>query len=73
MMHQQNSNAMHVEESVDVLIRKLENQGKKIKIIGDGDDDEESRSPKKTGRKTRSKAKLIDQEIVEDTKKVEEI
>jgi uncharacterized protein YlzI (FlbEa/FlbD family) len=28
---------MHVEESVDELIRKLENQGKKIKII---DDDE---------------------------------
>ena len=31
---------MHVEESVDELIRKLENQGKKIKIINDDDNDE---------------------------------
>jgi len=31
---------MHVEESVDELIRKLENQGKKIKIIDDDDIDE---------------------------------
>lgn len=31
---------MRVEESVDELIRKLENQGKKIKIINDDDDDE---------------------------------
>jgi hypothetical protein len=29
---------MHVEESVDELIRKLENQGKKIKILNDNDD-----------------------------------
>ena len=40
MNHMQNQNSMHVEESVDVLIRKLENQGKKIKILNDDDDDE---------------------------------
>jgi hypothetical protein len=64
---------MHVEESVDVLIRKLENQGKKIKIITDDEDEVDTRSPKKTGKKTKSKSKLIEQEMVEDTKKVEEI
>jgi hypothetical protein len=38
MNHQQSiNNKMHVEESVDELIRKLENQGKKIKIIDDED------------------------------------
>ena len=39
--HQQSiqKNTMHVEESVDELIRKLENQGKTIKILDDDNDD----------------------------------
>ena len=41
---QQNSlSGNHVEESVDVLIRKLENQGKKIKIIEDNEGDDDPR------------------------------
>lgn len=33
-----------VEDSVDVLLKKLESQGKKVKIIND-DDDEDFESP----------------------------
>ena len=56
--HQQTHNNMHVEESVDELIRKLENQGKKIKIINDDDNDEiqsdigPNDSPQKSARGT---------------------
>jgi hypothetical protein len=31
---------IHIEESVDTLIKKLEGQGKKVKIIEDKDEDE---------------------------------
>lgn len=43
---------MHVEESVDELIRKLENQGKKIKIISEDDDiiSEIEDTPQKSAR-----------------------
>ena len=41
---QQNTlSGTHVEESVDDLIRKLENQGKKIKIIEDNEDEDDFR------------------------------
>lgn len=41
----------HVEESVDELIRKLEGQGKKIKIIEGNEDDEQL--PTKNKKKKR--------------------
>lgn len=51
MQHHQNiNNTLHVEESADELIRKLENQGKRIKIINDDDDNQSElndASPKK--------------------------
>jgi len=42
----------HVEESVDSLIRKLEGQGKKIKIIeGDEEDENKNSNSNKKGRR----------------------
>jgi hypothetical protein len=31
---------MHIEESVDALVKRLESKGKKIKILNDDEDDE---------------------------------
>ncbi len=67
---------MHVEESVDQLIRKLENQGKKIKIIEDKEDIEEDlpqKSTRKGGVKAKSKGKTDVVMPESDDKKVDEI
>lgn len=58
-MQQHKNNGLHVEESVDELIRKLENQGKKIKIINDDEDIESDigEQPMSSARKTQGKMK----------------
>lgn len=41
----ENGGSHHVEESVDDLLKKLEGQGKKVKIIESDDEDEDSDKP----------------------------
>ncbi|CDW81244.1 kinesin motor domain containing protein [Stylonychia lemnae] len=76
MNHQQSlNNKMHVEESVDELIRKLENQGKKIKIIDDDEIQESmdidapksARAKKQITKKMSNSGSKSQKSIVEDT------
>lgn len=45
-----------VEDSVDVLLKKLESQGKKVKIIND-DEDEDFESPDQKSKKKKNNPK----------------
>lgn len=68
-MKNQIASGFIVEDSVDVLIKKLEGQGKRIKILDDNEDEgeEEGDVSNKRGKKKRKKArKEVSQEEIED-------
>jgi hypothetical protein len=69
IMHQQVTMKNHVEESADELIKKLENQGKRIKILDDDADDPPSTQRgsklKKGGKKQQSTLQLEDAKVDE--------
>jgi hypothetical protein len=55
-----------VEDSVDFLVKKLESQGKKVKIIEDGDADEEDEDMGKKKKKKAASKKVVEEDEVEE-------
>jgi hypothetical protein len=59
-----------VEDSVDVLVKKLESQGKKVKIIEEDEEDEET--PDGVKQKKKRAKKQVPEEEIEDLDEEEE-
>jgi len=62
-----------VEDNVESLVKKLESQGKKVKIIEEDNEDDDYSSPEVRKKKRRTKNRRESEEDDEETKMLEEL